>query len=310
MATTLNNSARLKTFWLLLFIGYSRLIYAAESLPGEPFQPAESGFEIVWNDKLEELPETSPYYTASGHRFNQRLIEYFKNAGNFSSESKVTPPDHWESRKDTEIYDKDSKFLSVFPMTGSLSYNNNQNGSDLSLPEAPDVETAKELTKKLLLELGFDLAALSFDKITFTKETSTRYDKTTEKAISRTIMTGMSIPRLYEGHPSNHGGINVSFGLGGVLTNFSICWRDVKLAGLRKVPSREEIVKLTLAGHATVMMDAAQNANKLTIKKISVIYREAEPFKKAGTVDPFLLIKADAEVNGETADCTLYLKLQ
>lgn len=120
----------------------------------------------------------------------------------------------------------------------------------------------------------------------------------------------MFLPRLYEGCRSNHGGIRIDYKLGAELTDFSICWRDVELMGRRKIPSREEIAKQLVDGRGIVMMDSAQNAQKLMIKKISVIYREAEPFKKADTVEPVLLIKADAEVNGVSADCTIYLKLQ
>ena len=46
------------------------------------------------------------------------------------------------------------------------------------------------------------------------------------------------------------------------------------------------------------------------IKKMSIIYREAESFIKAATVEPVLLINADATANGATVECTFYLELR
>lgn len=191
-----------------------------------------------------------------------------------------------------------------------MIYCYNQDSNNQDLDEAPTVETAKEMAKKLLTELEIDLEAVAFERVQFTSGTASRFERALGKVIKTRSSNGMFLPRLYEGHRSNHGGIRVDYRLGGALTEFSICWRDVELAGRRKVPTREEIAKQILEGRATVMMDAAQHANKLTVKTISVIYREAEPFRKADTVEPYLLIKADAEVNGVTADCTIYLKVQ
>lgn len=297
------------TFALLLSPALVRDLKADEPYLGDPFQPAKSGCEIVWGKEVSDLPDTVPHFSAGDHRFDEKTIQYFKELGHFTPESRIPSLEHWETRKDTEIYENKKNHLNISPVTGSMIYRSQQNGSDRSLVEAPSVEEAKEKAKKLLQELGIDEALVSFNHVRFTTETSTWYDRAAQKPMSRRVVGGLFIPRLYESGPSSNSGVTVEYGLEGKLVKFSICWRDVQLNGRRKVPTREEIAKQILEGHATVMMDSAQNANKLTVKKISVIYREAEPFKKADTVEPYLLVKADAEASGVTADCTIYLKL-
>lgn len=283
---------------------------AEEPYLGDPFQPAKSGCEIVWEKDVRKLPDTVPHYSASDHRFTQKTIQYFKELGHFTSESRIAPPDHWEARKDTEIYEKESKSLSVFPFTGSMIYRYEQNGSDRSLAEAPSVEEAKEKAKKLLPELGIDLALVSFDHVRYTTETSTWYDRAAGKPMSRRVVGGLFIPRLYDGEPSSKAGFTVEYGLDGKLVKFSICWRDVEVAGRRKVPDREEITKQILAGRSTVMMDAAQNATRLTIKQVRIHYQEADPFHKATTVEPVLFIGGEAEANGVKSDFSMYLEMR
>jgi hypothetical protein len=294
---------------LLFFTSTSCALLAEELYRGDPFKAADSGFKISWGNDVGKLPETVPHYAASDHPFGQRIIQYFKKLGNFTSESRIPPLDHWVTRKDTEIYESGSKNLNISPVTGSMIYRSNQDSNNRDLPEAPTVDEAKKLAEKLLIELGFDVAAVSFEHVRHTSGTQGRHDRALGKVVTSRSSAGLFIPRLYEGWPSDFAGVNVAFGLGGELTEFSFCWRDVKLAGQRKVPTREEIAKQILDGRATVMMDAAQNASSLTIKKIAIVYREAEPFKKSDIVEPVLLIKADATVNGVTVDCTLYLKL-
>lgn len=285
-------------------------VHSEELSQGASFKPSSEACEIAWAKDLDQLPDLLPHYSAGEHRFTQKVIQYFKKLGDFTPECRIPPREHWNERKDVEIYEKKSAHLHISPMSGCLIYRYDQEGNEGNLAEAPVVEDAKEKAKKFLTELGFDLTSLSFNKVRYTSGTRTRYDRSIGKAVTSRMSTGMFIPRLYEGQPSQFGGVNIAYGLGVELTEFSICWRDVELAGRRKVPTREEIAKQILEGRATVMMDAAQNASRLTVKKISVIYREAEPFNKADTVEPFLLIKADAEVSGVTSDCTIFLKLQ
>lgn len=297
-------------FYALLFLTSTCCALLAEELyRGEPFKPADSGLEIIWGNDVSKLPETVPHYTAGDHPFGQKIIQYFKKLGNFTSESRIPPLDHWVTRNDTEIYESESKNLNISPVTGSMIYRSNQDGNNRELPEAPTVDEAKKLTQKLLIELGFDIAAVSFEHVRYTSGTQGRHDRALGKVVTSRSSSGMFVPRIYEGWPSDFSGVNVTYGLGGELTEFALCWRDVKLAGQRKVPTREEISKQILGGQAIVMMDAAHNASKLAIKKVSIIFREAEPFKKAATVEPVLLIKADATANGVTVDCTLFLKL-
>lgn len=297
-------------FTFLLLACITSVLRSEELSYGDPLKPSSEGCEITWAKDLRQLPDLLPHYSAGDHKFTQKVIQYFKKLGNFTPECRIPPLEHWHERKDVEIYEKEPKHLHISPMTGCLIFRYSQEGSEEDLSEAPVVENAKEMAKKLLTELGFDLASLSFDHVRYTSGTRTRFDRTIGKAVTSRTSSGMFIPRVYEGQPSQFGGVNIAYGLGGILTDFSICWRDVELAGQRKIPTRDEIAKQILEGRATVMMDAAQNTSRLTVKKISVIYREAEPFKKANTVEPVLLIKADAEVNGVTADCTIYLKLQ
>ena len=302
--------ANLMALALLLTSAVKENLHADEAILGEVFQPAGTGCEILWDREAGQLPESAPHYSAGAHRFSRNTIDYFKNLGSFTDKLKVPPLEHWGNNKDSERYAKGIVWLSIAPSLGSLTYYHPQSHEKAVLPDAPTSEVAKTMTRKMLAELDVDLASLSFEHVRFTKETATRFDRASGKTVSRLSNGGVFVPRIYEGAPSNNAGFTVQFGWGGEVTEFSICWRDVEPAERRKVPTREEIAKQILEGRATVMMDAAQNADKLMVRKISVIQREAEPFKKADTVEPYLLIKADAEVNGETADCTIYLKLQ
>jgi hypothetical protein len=307
------DTIRLKKYfvvWIALLIFHAKgHLRAVDSLYGESFQPAKK-CEIIWKKNVKNLPLSVPHYTSGDHRFNQKFMQYFRDLGNFPQKSKALTPEHVVSRHDTVIHESESNYLHFSPVTGSMTYGCTQDSNDRALLEAPTVDESKKMAKRLLSELKIDTDAVTFYKVQCTSGTTSRFDQTLGKIIRTRSGAGMFLPRLYEGHPSNHGGVNIAYGLGGVLTEFSICWRDVKLAGRREVPAREQIAKQILEGRTSVMMDAAQNADKLTIKDISVFYREAEPFRKADTVEPFLLIKADSEVDGVTSDCTIYLKLQ
>ncbi len=294
---------------LLISLFFSFDLQADVTIPGDGFRPAQSGCEILWSGDVEQLPESLPNYSAKAHRFSRKTINYFKTLGGLSDKFKVPPLEHWGVSKEHERYDDDTTSLSVAPNSGSLQYYCIQSHEKYSLVDAPAPEVAKEMTIKILKDLDLQLPAISFDKARFTTETSTRFNRALGKPVTRPCGVRMFVPRLYEGYPSNEGGITAQYGYGGEIIEFAICWREVELAGRRKVPSRDEIAKQIQEGRVTMMMDAAQNANKLTIKKISIIYREAAMFRKDDTVEPILFINADADVGGIISDCTIYLKL-
>lgn len=276
---------------------------------GDPFEPAKTGCEIVWSEKVGSLPEKAPHYSGGGHKFPEKVIQYFKKIGGFTDKNRVTPPENLPSRNDSEVYKTETRNLNLSPMTGCMIYSCRPDVADADLAEAPTPEAGKEMAKKLLVELGFDFSLLSFDSVRYTSGTRTRFDRSLGKTVTRRDHTGVFIPRLYEGVASSRSGIQVNYGMGGELLEFSVCWRDVKIAGQRKIPSREEISRLIKEGRSTIRTDRAQNANRLTIDRAIIHYIEPEPFRAATTVDPILRLSGKAEVNGSQEDFSMYLKL-
>lgn len=252
---------------------------------GEPFEPAKTGCEIVWSEKAGDLPEKAPYYAAGGHKFPEKVVQFFKKTGGFTDNNRVTPPENFPSRMDSEVYRAGAKFLNISPMTGCMIYSYRPDIADTDLTEAPTPEEGKEMAKKLLLELGFDLSLLSLDRVRYTSGTRTRYDRGLGKTVTRRDHTGVFIPRLYDAVPSSRSGIQVNYGMGGELLEFSVCWRDVKTAGQHKIPSREEVSRLIKEGRSTTRTDRAQNSSRLIIDRAVIHYIEPEPFRVATTVE-------------------------
>ncbi len=276
---------------------------------GAPFEPANTGCEILWSEKVGNFPEKAPHYAAGGHKFPEKVVQYFKKIGGFTDKSRVTPSENLPSRKDSEVYKTETRDLNLSPMTGCMVFRSRPNAEISDLAEAPTPEAGKEMARKLLLELGFDLSLLSFERVRYTSGTRTRYDRSLGKTVTRRDHTGVFIPRLYEGVASSRSGIQVNYGLSGELLEFSVCWRDVKAAGQRRIPSREEIAKTIQEGGSTIRTDRAQNANRLTIDRAVIHYIESEPFRVATSVEPILRLSGKAEVNGAQEDFSMYLRL-
>lgn len=293
----------------LILSVFSHGLRGEESDFGEPFKPAKTGCEIVWLEKAGNLPEKAPYYSAGDHKFPEKVVQYFKKIGGFTHKDRVTPSENLPSRNDSEVYQTSARFLNISPMTGCMIYSYRPDVAKADLAEAPTAEAGNEMAKKLLVELGFDLSLLSFDRVRYTSGTRTRFDRSLGKAVTKRDHTGVFIPRLYEGVPSSRSGIKVTYGMGGELLEFSVCWRDVKTAGQHKIPSREEIAKAVQEGRSTIRTDRARNANRLTIDRAIIHYIEPEPFRVATTVDPILRLSGKAEVNGAQEDFSMYLKL-
>ena len=276
---------------------------------GEPFKLTNPDCEIVWSDAVQKPPETAPYYSAKDHRFSQKTIEYFKRIGGFTEKNLVPNPENVPSRKDSRVYATETKNLNISPVTGCLSYNFSQESVDLNSAEAPTVETAKELAKKLAVELGFDLSLLAFDRVRYTSGTHTRFDRNLGKAVTRRTDSGVFIPRLYAGQPSSTAGLEIIYGLNSELVEFTLCWRDVNLAGQHPVPNRDTIAKRILEGDATVFMQLPLDPTRLVINRIFIDYKEAESFRKATSVLPMLFLSGIAETNGVKEDFSMYLAL-
>ena len=295
--------------YFLATIALFSSIRSEELYLGDSFEPAKAGCEIIWAEGVRNIPETVPHYSATDHRFSQKTIRYFKELGGFTDKHSVPPLENLPSRKDSEVYSTEMKHLDISPVSGGLIYRYSQDDAAKNLEEAPTVESVRVKAKNLAVTLGFDLSSLALDHVRFTSGTRTRFDRAAGKSVTTRTMSGVFMPRLYDGWPSNQSGIQVDYGLGGELLKFSICWRDVKLAGQRTVPNRVEIAKRILQGRATVFMESQIKPSRLNIDRVMIYYNEAEAFRLAKTVEPILFLGGVAEADGVKTAFSMYLKL-
>lgn len=274
---------------------------------GFSFEPAKSGCEIVWAREAPALPDKVPHYTAEERRIDEKIVQNFRKK--FADSNRISPPESLPSRKDSEVFATETEHLNLSPMTGCMIYRYQPGPANFDNAEAPTAEEGKDMARKLLVELGFDVSEVSFDRVRYTSGTHTRFDRRLGRAVTKRDHAGVFIPRLYEGVPASESGFQVNYGWGGELLEFSMCWREVKIAGQRKIPSREEIARLIQQGRSTTSTDRAQNASRLTIDRLLIHYEEAEPFRVPTTVEPMLFLGGKAEANGREADFSMYLKL-
>ena len=276
---------------------------------GEVFEVSAAGCEIDWKNGAKKLPDTVPEFAAKDHHFTQKTIEYFKTLGGFREKDRVPAAGNLPSRKDSRDYATETRRLSISPLTGCLLYSFSQDDVDLTLAEAPTVEEAKELLKKLLADLDIELALLDFNHVRYTSGTHTRFDRSAGKAVMRRTDSGVFVPRLYAGQPASKAGIEATYGLNNELIGFSICWRDVRVSGQREIPSRAEIARLIVAGQATAFMQNPIRPNRILIDRTLIQYDEAANFRVATTVTPILFLSGIAEVDETKENFSMYLAL-
>lgn len=300
----------MKRIIALLLLAPSAGFADAVSQSGNPI--GTNRMELVWTVPSNHWPSTLWIYKVVPQNIAPPVISNLMAVGSFTKADRGKPYKRPPFKDDGLLFfrnKEDTRHLGISPYLGWIDYRDEQARAERKVhPEGvPSEEQAYSMALEFLRSFGIDRSQLATKGNTSDLRTYKDFrrkgwfDKSQNKEMEEITSRGVYFIRRIDGIDFSGigplGGVYISFGNGGKLTDLNIIWKGLEPFELHNTLTAEQMLEAIREGKTkwASSLPSRNGIKKITITEVMTFYRGGAGDSERKFIEPFTLLATSVD---------------